>query len=113
LNSDVAGIATTSADALDMIGTEPIDAVILDVSLHDGTSEAVAAELQRKHIPYFLISGWPDQEQLPPPLNRGRMLLKPYREEDLVSNLEHLSRMADRKPAGDGPRSLQLSEHYG
>ena len=73
------------------------------MSLHDGTSEDVAAELQRRHIPYFLMSGWPDQEQLPPPLNRGRMLQKPYREEDLVSKLKDLGKMADLNSAGMAP----------
>ena len=77
---------------------------ILDVSLHDGTSEAVAAELLRKHIPYCLMSGWPDQEQLPPPLNRGRMLKKPYRDEDLVSTLEDLAILAQQQPSLTGIR---------
>jgi CheY-like chemotaxis protein len=91
LSFSVAGTAATSGEALTLIASEIVDAVVLDANLEDGTSEAVATELVRRHIPYFVLSGSIAQSVLPGPLDCSPMLAKPYREKDLISQLKRLA----------------------
>ena len=55
---EVAGIAATVPEALRMIAEIGCDGVLLDASLNRVSSEPVAAELQRRSIPFVVLSGY-------------------------------------------------------
>ncbi len=89
----VAGMASTVGEALDIIARGPLDGAILDASLNGESCVDVALELQRKGIPFFVVSGR-SSNALPPPLDAATLLAKPYREQALVEEI--------RKLAGEG-----------
>lgn len=86
-----AGTARTVAEALAFIKSEPIDGAVLDANLGSESSEAVAEELRRRKIPYFVLSGCIIRDMLPPPLNLAPLLEKPYRDKDLISQIRNLA----------------------
>jgi DNA-binding response OmpR family regulator len=90
----LAGIAATVEKALAFIRSDKIDGAILDANLDGESSKAVAAELRRKCIPYLVLSGCLDRRLLPPPLNRGPLLEKPYNEKDLIARIKGLAAAA-------------------
>jgi DNA-binding response OmpR family regulator len=57
LGCEPIGPAGTERQALDLIESMAVDAAILDVSLGQATSYAVAASLRRRHIPFVFASG--------------------------------------------------------
>ena len=109
LSFSVAGATATSGEALKMIASETVDAVVLDANLEDGTSEAVATELKRRHIPYFVLSGSIEQNSLPAPLDCGPMLAKPYLENDLISEIKRLADAAVRSERPDNAMRSRLT----
>jgi CheY-like chemotaxis protein len=58
LNLEVAGVAGTVAEALDFLASEDIDAVLLDMKLHERFAGEVAAELQRQGVPFLFVTGY-------------------------------------------------------
>jgi DNA-binding response OmpR family regulator len=90
----LAGIAATVERALAFIRSHEIDGAILDANLDGESSKSVAAELRRKSIPYLILSGCLDRRLLPPPLDRGPLLEKPYSEKDLISRIKSLASAA-------------------
>lgn len=52
------GPAATVAESLQLIATEAIDAAMLDVNLGGERSDAVAAALRARGIPFALASGY-------------------------------------------------------
>lgn len=81
----VVGPALTLPEARTLAAEADIDAAILDVNLNGERSFLVAAELERRCIPFVFATGY-DQEALewvtPVPL-----LTKPYREEEIKAAL--------------------------
>ncbi len=55
---DVAGLAHTATEALDLVERTHIEAAILDIQLRDGSAYAVASELRQRHIPFLFATGW-------------------------------------------------------
>lgn len=53
----VAGVARAVEDALRVLDRSTVDAVVLDFNLGDETSLPVARELERRRIPYVVVSG--------------------------------------------------------
>lgn len=87
----VAGAAGTVEKALAFIRSEQIDGAILDAHLEAESSKAVAEELRRKNIPYFVLSGCVVPSALPPPLSLAPLLEKPFREKDLIARVLDLA----------------------
>jgi CheY-like chemotaxis protein len=52
------GFVPSRRAALDFLETHPVDAVILDYRLRDGTSEPLMAWLCEHKVPYVVVSGW-------------------------------------------------------
>lgn len=80
----VIGPATDAAGGLDLIGSQPVDAALLDVNLGGGnTSEAVADALRARGIPYVFCTGYGDAGV--PAGHAGALWLqKPFGAEQLV-----------------------------
>jgi CheY-like chemotaxis protein len=76
LGHEVVGPATDLATALSL-AEEPIDAAILDVSLRDQTSVAVAQRLAERGVPFAVASGH-DFVSLDPEFAAGLSLPKPF-----------------------------------
>jgi CheY-like chemotaxis protein len=76
LNLEVAGTATTVAQALHAIKTVDIDAALLDMRLHGKFSGEVADALSREGIPFLFVSGY---SSVPDPrFGHIPILLKPF-----------------------------------
>ena len=81
--------AATVHGALAVLGSEKIDAAIVDIQLRDGESHDVLAKLARNGIPFVIASGAPPSEA-----HRqysAYRLNKPVGEEQLVAALERLT----------------------
>ena len=64
LNHTVIGPAASEEAALLLLATERPDAAILDVSIRQKDSTAVAAALRDRGIPYALATGHTDEKRL-------------------------------------------------
>ena len=53
-----AGFLPSNQAALSFLETHPVDAVIVDHCLRDGTSEPVVEWLTAHHVPFVMVSGW-------------------------------------------------------
>jgi DNA-binding response OmpR family regulator len=53
-----AGFLPSNRAAMSFLETHPVDAVIVDHRLQDGTSEPVVAWLVAHHVPFVMVSGW-------------------------------------------------------
>jgi CheY-like chemotaxis protein len=76
LSLDVVGIAATVPEALDFLATEDIDAVLLDMKLHERFAGEVAEELQRQGMPFLFVSGY--SKALDPRYAHVPILMKPF-----------------------------------
>lgn len=90
----VIGPFSTAADALESLARKQPDTALLDIYLFSGTSFDVARELKRLGIDYAFMTGLVAPDLLPPDLEGSRVILKPYREKEL------LSFVATRTPEG-------------
>jgi CheY-like chemotaxis protein len=95
------GPATSVAEALKEIESRPVDAVILDAKLADGSAADLAACLDARGIPYVVVSGY-DKESLPNGLRRAPFVAKPILVPVLIEAIEGLA-------AGHALPSLSLS----
>ena len=58
LDLEIAGVATSVADALRLIGTVDIDAALLDMKLQEEFAGEVADALAAHGIPFVFVSGY-------------------------------------------------------
>jgi CheY-like chemotaxis protein len=75
LDLEVAGVAATIPEAMTLLATEAIDAVLLDMKLHDRFTGEIADALQRQGVPFLFVTGYarpPD-----PRFDRVPVLRKP------------------------------------
>ncbi|HVG47149.1 MAG TPA: response regulator [Rubellimicrobium sp.] len=78
----VVGPAARVAKALDLLGTEPVDAALLDVNLAGENTMPVAQELRRRGIPFAFATGY-GAAGLPDGFASQPLLQKPFQERDL------------------------------
>lgn len=78
----VVGPAARVAKALELLGTEAVDAALLDVNLAGETTTAVAEELRRRGIPFAFATGY-GAAGLPDGFATQPLLQKPFQERDL------------------------------
>jgi CheY-like chemotaxis protein len=76
LNLEVVGVAGTVAEALHFLATEDIDAVLLDMKLHERFAGEVADELQRQGLPFLFVTGY--AKALDPRYDNVPILRKPF-----------------------------------
>lgn len=87
---DIVAVVDSNADARALLDKGGVDAAILDINLTDGESWPLAADLQRRNIPFLMASG--DSGSTPPPgLAPVQMLAKPFSLESLETALAGLS----------------------
>ena len=84
------GPVTSVAGALKEIESRPVDAVILDAKLVDGSAADLAACLDARGIPYVVVSGY-DKENLPNGLRRAPFVAKPILVPVLIEAIEGLA----------------------
>jgi DNA-binding response OmpR family regulator len=77
-------------EALAIISAGQVDGAVLDANLNGQSTEAIAKELKRQSIPFFLVSGAISIKPLPPELADAPFLEKPYSEPDLLQHLRNL-----------------------
>jgi CheY-like chemotaxis protein len=77
LGGQVGSIATSCDKALAAFDSGTFDAIILDVHLEGGTSEAIIAVAVEKGIP-VLVSTGSDPQTLPPAFQKLPILKKPW-----------------------------------
>jgi DNA-binding LytR/AlgR family response regulator len=81
------GPAPTVAHALHLVSAEPLDGAVLDINLRDELIFPVAAELERRGIPFIFATGYEDGAALPADVQDRPRLRKPYSERQLVQLL--------------------------
>ena len=90
LGVDKVTVASSVTAALDAIRDDAPDAALLDFNLGDESSEPIAAELERRQVPYWFVTGYGDAvAQLSSSQARG-VLQKPYSPTDLAGLLDQL-----------------------
>jgi DNA-binding response OmpR family regulator len=73
---EVVGPVSRVAEALDLVGGEPLDAAILDINVHGQRSFSVAERLSQCATPFVFLSGYSDVE-LPAALSGRPLIEKP------------------------------------
>lgn len=96
-------IASTVAQALDLLAGHSFDLAIVDVSLKGQHSWPVAEEMRRRNLPYLTVTGYGDlvDHELV-----TKLLTKPYSIDDLLKALAELQAHAPSSPtpANPGPQ---------
>lgn len=85
----VAGPCPSVAKALAQIETTGCDAAVLDVSLRNESSLAVARVLTERGIPFVIVTGF-SESQLPAEMAGAPVLAKPLNGDDLMVHLKRL-----------------------
>jgi CRP-like cAMP-binding protein/CheY-like chemotaxis protein len=86
------GVAATVARlnrGLELLAERPVDGAILDINLDGTYSFALAAELDRRKVPYCFLTGYPDSI-IPPDFRSTRRLTKPADRDQICSALTEL-----------------------
>lgn len=86
-------------DALEALSRETFHAAVLDANLDGFSASPIAEALQLQGAPYFVISGSISQRLLPPPLDRAKLLAKPFRKRQLMECLVELMQRAALRAA--------------
>jgi len=93
----VSGVAKTRAEAIALAKVAPIDLILSDISLADGSSGIRAVEeiLEEQRVAVIFITACP--QLLPPSFREAAFVVnKPYREEAVKMAIEHaVSRQCD------------------
>jgi DNA-binding response OmpR family regulator len=87
---EVIGPAPNARKALSLIGSEQIDAALLDVNLGGERIDSVAQALADRSIPFVFSTGYSDVSALPPAFADRRALRKPFQPRDLLAAIEAL-----------------------
>ena len=74
----VVGPVPSVGDALRLIGSEPIDAAVLDVNLGEERSFPIAEALEARAIPFLFATGY-NSGDIPEEWRRAVIVMKPLR----------------------------------
>jgi DNA-binding NtrC family response regulator len=83
------GPVASVAGALKVVEARPIDVVILDAKLIDGSSAELATYLEERHIPYVVVSGY-EVATLPRSLRDAPFVAKPISTPLLIDTIKSL-----------------------
>jgi CheY-like chemotaxis protein len=86
----VAGVAARPADALELLGSQKLDAAVLDVNLNGADSLPVAIALRKLGVPFIFATGY-GGSRLTAEFADCPVVEKPYRLQDLSDALTQLS----------------------
>lgn len=81
----VVGPYSTADAALDSLSQAQPQAALLDIYLFSGTSFDIARELKRRGIRFAFMTGLVAPDLLPPDLADAPIILKPYKERELLT----------------------------
>lgn len=90
----VVATATSCSEVIVALGMHGLDAVILDVHLRDGSSEAIVAIAQSNNVAVLVCTG-SDPKTLPLAFCNLPVLNKPWQRDDLVQAMAKLFAVAD------------------
>ena len=93
LGATVLGPCARVAEALQMAGHEALDIALLDVNLAGERVFPVAEMLDRRGVPFLLLSGY-GQDAVPRDRTHWHALSKPFKMADVVARLSGLLKMA-------------------
>jgi DNA-binding response OmpR family regulator len=82
---DVVGMAGSVRTALELVATTPFDLALLDIDLHGEHVAPVAEAVRRRGKPVIFLSGYGDEEVLPPDLRALPRLEKPVDPDELLA----------------------------
>jgi CheY-like chemotaxis protein len=85
----VIGPANTLLAGRALIAKEPLDPALLDINLGGERAEDLADELSRAGVPFAFLTGY-GRETLPPRFQAARTIPKPFRAEQVLSELRDL-----------------------
>jgi len=85
--SIVIGPAASVNDALHLVGTEHLDAAVMDVNIAGEKVFPVAEALDRRGIPFLIVSGY-GQSAIPPDRPKWRVCAKPFNGQEMVAMLQ-------------------------
>lgn len=85
----VIGPFPSATSAIEGLALQQPQTALLDIYLFNDTSFEVARALKRLGIPYAFMTGLVVPDLLPPDLAGSRVILKPYREKELLSFLRN------------------------
>lgn len=100
LGVEKVAICGTVTQALETIEQGAPDFAVLDYSLGQETSEAVAHELARRGIPFWLATGYDEMGERKRELGAGGVLTKPFGKREIAAMLAELTAAeeAGRRP---------------
>ena len=81
---NVRGATGSAQQAMAALAVAPVDGVLLDAKLHEGSSVVLARDLERRRIPFIVVSGYA-RDELEPELRKAPYLAKPFGREELVA----------------------------
>jgi light-regulated signal transduction histidine kinase (bacteriophytochrome)/CheY-like chemotaxis protein len=87
---EVIGIASSSAEALAVLGKMRPDVALLDINLGSTTSLPVANQLRAMGIPFLFATGYGDGESVPEAMRNVPIVRKPYEPDAILSRLQQL-----------------------
>jgi CheY-like chemotaxis protein len=99
------GPVTSVAGALKALGSQAVNAVILDAKLIDGSGAELAACLEKRKIPFVVISGY-EAANLPRALRDAPFVAKPISVPVLVEAIGSLTTISERQQS---PRPMATS----
>src|SRR5215813_9941543 len=82
----VIGPALSVDTALGLLEEGPPDVALLDVLVFRMSSVSIAERLLQLHVPFVVVTAYP-RERLPPPLDSGPYVRKPYWRKQLTDAL--------------------------
>jgi CheY-like chemotaxis protein len=80
---EIAGLASNIDQALELVGRERVDAVVLDLNLNGCRTFPVAAELTRRGIPFIFSTGY-GADGVIDDYRHVRVVQKPFHDAELV-----------------------------
>jgi len=85
----IAGRANTINAALQVIHSQPVDCVMLDMNLNGEMTFALADVLDESNIPFLLVTGH-EQDRLPQRFRKHPLVVKPYTHTQVIDALTQL-----------------------
>ena len=88
--NEVVGPVGSLEEATALASGEDLDAALLDLSIHGGPIDSVAAILTRRGVPFAFVTAH-SREQLPENFRKALIVSKPFADEVLLSAVHGLS----------------------
>lgn len=93
----VAGTVARVTRGLELLDQKPIDGAIIDINLDGTFSFPLCAELERRHVPYCFLTGYPTSI-IPPDFSGTQLLTKPADRNQIRIALTNLLKERAERP---------------